>query len=154
MLRKVIKKLMSAKNKPVERIGFTCGAFDLLHAGHALMLQECKEHCDYLIVGLQHDPSLDRDYKNTPIQTIEERLIMLGSIKYVDKINQYETEKDLYVLLQSLMPDVRIVGSDWNGKKFTGHDLPIKVIFNSRNHNYSSSSLRKRVYEAEAKVIK
>ena len=154
MLRKIIKKLMSANNKRVERIGFTCGAFDLLHAGHALMLQECKEHCDYLIVGLQHDPSLDRDYKNRPIQTIEERLIMLSSIKYVDKIYQYETEKDLYVLLQSLMPDVRIVGSDWKGKKFTGHDLSINVVFNNRNHSYSSSSLRQRVYKAEAKIIK
>lgn len=151
MLQKLIQKITSQKNRQNKKVGFTCGAFDLLHAGHALMFKECKEHCDYLIVGLQHDPSVDRDYKNAPIQTIEERLIMLESIKYVDEIYQYKTEKDLYALLKSLTPDVRIVGYDWLGKKFTGHDLPIHVVFNSRNHNFSSSELRNRVYEAEMK---
>jgi glycerol-3-phosphate cytidylyltransferase len=143
---------MKQNKKSVNNIiGFTCGSFDLLHAGHALMLKECKNYCDTLIVGLQKDPSADRNYKNKPVQTLEERRIMLESIKYIDKIYAYSTEKDLYSLLQLLTPDVRIVGSDWKDKKFTGHDLPIKVIFNTRNHNYSSSSLRRRVYTAESK---
>ena len=103
--------------------GFTCGAFDLLHAGHALMLKEAKEQCDYLIVGVQYDPSLDRPNKNRPVQSYEERVTMVKSIKYVDEVVLYETEEDLYSLLEKIMPDVRIIGSDWKGKKFTGHDL-------------------------------
>ena len=110
---------MKQNKKSVNNIiGFTCGSFDLLHAGHALMLKECKNYCDTLIVGLQKDPSADRNYKNKPVQTLEERRIMLESIKYIDKIYAYSTEKDLYSLLQLLTPDVRIVGSDWKDKKF------------------------------------
>ena len=130
-------------------VGFTCGAFDLLHAGHALMLEECKNHCDYLIVGLQKDPSIDRKNKNKPVQDYKERDIMIKSIRWIDKVVYYDTEYDLYKLLKDLAPDIRIVGADWKGKKFTGHDLPIKVIFNSRDHSYSTSSLRERVYQAE-----
>jgi len=129
--------------------GFTCGAFDLLHAGHALMLKECKNHCDYLIVGLQRDPSVDRKNKNKPVQDYEERDIMIRSIKWVDEVVYYDTEEDLYELLKSIDIDVRIVGADWQGKPFTGHDLPINVVFNSRDHGYSTSSLRERVYQAE-----
>lgn len=129
--------------------GFTCGAFDLLHAGHALMLKECKEHCDYLIVGLQRDPSVDRPGKNKPIQSYKERDIMIKSIKWVDEVVYYDTELDLYDLLSSANIDVRILGADWKGKSFTGHDLPIRVVFNSRGHGYSTSSLRSRVYHAE-----
>lgn len=129
--------------------GFTCGAFDLLHAGHALMLKECKDHCDYLIVGLQRDPSVDRKNKNKPVQDYEERDIMIRSIKWVDEVVYYDTEEDLYELLKSINIDVRIVGADWQGKPFTGHDLPINVVFNSRDHGYSTSSLRERVYQAE-----
>jgi glycerol-3-phosphate cytidylyltransferase len=130
-------------------VGFTCGAFDLLHAGHALMLEECKNHCDYLIVGLQKDPSIDRKNKNKPVQDYKERDIMIKSIRWIDKVVYYDTEYDLYKLLQDLAPDIRIVGADWKGEKFTGYDLPIKVIFNSRDHSYSTSSLRERVYQAE-----
>ena len=130
--------------------GFTCGAFDLLHAGHALMLKECKEHCDYLIVGLQRDPSVDRPAKNKPVQSYKERDIMIKAIKWVDEVVYYDTELDLYDLLRGSDIDVRIVGSDWQGKTFTGHDLPIRVVFNSRCHGYSTSSLRSRVYHAEA----
>lgn len=130
-------------------IGFTCGTFDLLHAGHSLMLKECREYCDHLIVGLQKDPSVDRDDKNAPVQALEERRIMLSSIKWVDTIHVYKTEVDLYNMLSVLRPDVRILGSDWEGKKYTGCDLPIKCIFNTRDHSFSSSSLRKRVFEAE-----
>lgn len=129
--------------------GFTCGAFDLLHAGHALMLKECKDHCDYLIVGLQRDPSIDRPNKNKPVQDYEERDIMVRSIRWIDEVVYYDTEEDLYELLRATDIDVRIVGADWQGKPFTGHDLPINVVFNSRDHGYSTSSLRERVYQAE-----
>ena len=127
--------------------GFTCGAFDLLHAGHILMLKEVRSQCDFLIVGLHTDPTLDRFNKNKPIETIEERKIQLEGCKYVDQIILYDTEADLYKLLQELKPDIRFIGADWKDKHFTGDDLPIKVIFNSRGHNYSSSNLRKRILE-------
>jgi len=130
-------------------VGFTCGSFDLLHAGHALMLEEAKSHCDRLVVGLQTDPTLDRPEKNRPILSIDERLIMLKSVKWVDEIRMYESESELISLLKSLKPDVRIVGSDWKGKQFTGYDLPIRVVFNTRDHSYSTSSLRDRVLNAE-----
>ena len=125
--------------------GFTCGALDLLHAGHVLMLKECKAQCDYLIVGLQTDPSIDRKDKHKPIETVEERMIRLKGCKYVDKIIVYETELDLFNLLQELKPDVRFLGEDWKGRDFTGKNLPIKIIYNSRNHNYSSSNLIERI---------
>lgn len=130
--------------------GFTCSAFDLLHAGHVLMLKECREQCDYLIVGLQNDPSeTPAEYrgkkKNKPVETLEERKIRLEGCKYVDEIIVYKSEDDLYALLQKLNPDVRFLGPDWQGKKFTGYDLPIKVVFNSRNHSFSSTSLRERI---------
>jgi glycerol-3-phosphate cytidylyltransferase len=135
--------------------GFTCSAFDLLHAGHMLMLKEAKEQCDYLIVGLQDDPSTtDPSYrgkkKNRPIMSLEERRIMLEGTRYIDEIVLYNTEEDLYELLKKLKPDVRIIGADWKGKEFTGSDLPIPVFFNSRNHNYSTTELRQRVAKAEA----
>ena len=132
-----------------KRTGFTCGAFDLLHAGHALMLKEAREQCDHLIVAVQYDPSADRPEKNRPVQSYQERVTMVESIRYVDEILLYETEEDLYKLLERLKPDVRIIGSDWKGKKFTGHDLDIQVYYNSRDHNWSSSDLRKRVYRSE-----
>ena len=121
---------------------------DLLHAGHILMLKECKEQCDYLIVGLQTDPTLDRPEKNKPIETIEERKIRLEGCKYVDEIIIYDTEADLYQLLQKLKPDKRFVGADHKNKHFTGDDLPIHIVYNSRNHNFSSSNLRTRIENA------
>jgi glycerol-3-phosphate cytidylyltransferase len=125
--------------------GFTAGAMDLLHAGHVLMLKECKEQCDYMIVALQTDPTMDRPEKNKPIETLEERKIRLEGCRYVDEIVIYDTEADLYKLLKKINPDVRFVGSDHEGKPFTGDDLPIKVVFNSRTHKFSSSSLRQRI---------
>jgi glycerol-3-phosphate cytidylyltransferase len=113
------------------------------------MLEEAKGHCDRLIVGLQSDPTLDRPEKNKPIQTLEERLTMLNSIRWVDDIIIYNTEAELVRLLNTLRPDVRIIGADWKGKQYTGFDLPIRVIFNTRDHGYSTSSLRSRVYRAE-----
>jgi len=135
------------------RIGFTCGAFDLLHAGHALMLEEAKSRCNYLIVGVQSDPSIDRPEKNKPIQSYEERLTMVQAIKFIDEIVAYDTEADLITLLTHINPDVRILGADWEGKEFTGHALPIECYFNKRDHGWSSSGLRKRVYEAEKAII-
>ena len=131
--------------------GFTCGSFDLLHAGHILMLKEAKSVCDYLIVGLQTDPSMDRDYKNKPIQSVRERLIQVSAVKYVDEVMVYETEEELYNLLAELKPDLRILGADHKGKEFTGHDLDIELYFNSRNHKWSSSELRARIHEHESR---
>jgi len=140
------------KDKKVIR-GFTCGAFDLVHAGHILMFEECKKYCDYLVVGLQKDPSVDREDKNKPVQTLKEREIILKSIKWIDEIIVYDDEESLFQILNNMWEtgriDVRIIGSDWKGKKFTGYNLPIKVIFNSRSHSYSTSELRKRVYQSE-----
>lgn len=135
------------------KIGFTCGAFDLCHAGHMLMFKECRDHCDFLIVGLHTDPTIDRPEKNKPVQDLEERRIQLEAVKYIDKVITYDTEKELYELLKNNPHGitVRIIGADWEGKPFTGHDLPLTTVFNSRSHSYSSSNLRKRIAEAEAK---
>lgn len=131
--------------------GFTCGAFDLCHAGHMIMFKECKAHCDYLIVGLQSDPTIDRQEKNKPIQTLEERKTQLEAVRYIDEIIIYNTEAELYDILSknTVGIDVRIIGEDWKGKKFTGHDLPLTIVFNSRTHSYSTSNLRERVATAE-----
>lgn len=135
------------------RTGFTCSTFDLLHAGHVAMLQEAKTQCDYLIVGLQNDPTLDRATKNKPIQSIVERQMQLRGNKYVDEIWVYNTEKDLEDLLLTLPINVRILGVEYEGKEFTGreicHKRNIDLYFNGRDHSFSSSSLRRRVYEAE-----
>ena len=135
-------------------IGFTCGAMDLLHAGHILMLKEAANYCDWLIVGLQTDPSQDRPEKNSPIQSIEERIIQLEGCKYVDEIQFYDTESDLYVMLseyKEIHGDnfLRIIGADWKGKKFTGHDLGLRTVYNSRKHNYSTSELRQRIIDSD-----
>ena len=129
-----------------QKIGFTCSCFDLLHAGHILMLKDAKKQCDYLIVGLQTDPTIDRPKeKNKPIQSLEERKIQLDAIKYIDEIIIYKSEKELYELLQKIKPNVRILGSDYINKSFTGDDLKIEIYYHKRLHNYSSSSLRKRI---------
>jgi glycerol-3-phosphate cytidylyltransferase len=124
--------------------GFTCGVLDLLHPGHLLMLKEVKSQCDYLVVGLQENA---RPGKDQPIESYEERHIRLEGCKYVDKIVHYNTEEDLYNLLKELKPDIRFLGADHKGKSFTGDDLPIKVVFNSRDHSFSSTALRKRIYD-------
>ena len=138
-------------------IGFTCSTFDLLHAGHVAMLQEAKTQCDYLIVGLQNDPTLDRPDKNKPIQSIVERQMQLKGSRYVDEIWIYNTEKDLEDLLLMLPIQIRILGVEYEGKEFTGreicHKRSIEIFFNGREHSFSSSSLRKRVAEAEAKKL-
>lgn len=125
--------------------GFTAGAMDLLHAGHIAMLEEAKSQCDYLIVGLHTNPKLDRPYKHKPCQTSYERFIQLKGCKFVDEIIPYDTEEDLVNLLQMVNPDVRFVGEDYRGKPFSGNELPIKIIYTSRRHNFSTSELRKRI---------
>lgn len=144
---------MKLDYKDCGRIGFTCSTFDLLHAGHITMLEEAKHHCDYLIVGLQNDPTLDRPEKNTPIQSIVERQIQLAAVKYVDEIVIYNTEQDLLDLLLTLPIDVRVLGDEYKSKDFTGKDIAkkrgSKIVYNGRDHSFSSTSLRKRVYEIE-----
>ena len=132
-----------------KKIGFTCSCFDLLHCGHCIMLEDCKNQCDILIVGLQTDPTLDRKTKNKPVQSFEERQIMINSIKFVDDVIEYSTEAELEELLRLLNPDVRIIGSDWRGKNYTGYLLPITIHWHERNHSWSTSGLRERVYENE-----
>ena len=123
-------------------IGFTCGAFDLLHAGHIVMLEEAKSNCDYLIVGLQTDPTIDRNEKNKPIQSVYERFVQLNAVKYVDEIIPYDTEQSLMDLLQSQKIDIRFVGEEYRESKLTGRDL-IKLHYTSRRHSFSSTNLRK-----------
>lgn len=131
------------------RIGFTCSTFDLLHAGHIQMLRDAKEQCDYLICGLQIDPSLDRPEKNSPVQTIVERHTQLSAVKYVNEIIPYQTETDLEDILNMLHIDVRILGEEYKNKTFTGRAIcakrGIELFFNKREHRFSSSDLRKRV---------
>ena len=131
------------------KIGFTCSTFDLLHAGHIQMLRDAKEQCDYLICGLQIDPSLDRPEKNSPVQTIVERHTQLSAIKYVDEIIPYQTETDLEDILNMLHIDVRILGEEYKDGKFTGRAIcakrGIELFFNKREHRFSSSDLRNRV---------
>jgi len=123
-------------------IGFTCGAFDLLHAGHIVMLEEAKSNCDYLIVGLQTDPTIDRNEKNKPIQSVYERYVQLDAVKYVDKIIPYDTEQSLLDLLQSQNIDIRFVGEEYRENKLSGRDL-IELHYTSRRHSFSSTNLRK-----------
>ena len=135
-------------------VGFTCSTFDLLHAGHILMLAECKQVCDYLIVGVQSDPSIDRPgTKNKPVQSIVERYVQLSAVKFVDEIIVYNTEKDLEDMLMFLPISVRIIGEEYKDKDFTGkqicEDRGIKIWFNSRSHRFSSSELRQRTYQSE-----
>ena len=132
------------------RIGFTCSTFDLFHAGHVMMLKEAKTQCDYLMVGLQMDPTIDRPTtKNKPIQTVLERFIQVQACKYVDEIIPYATEKELMDILTSYPIDVRIVGEEYRDKQFTGYQLPMSVYFNSRQHSFSTTELRQRLFEIE-----
>lgn len=131
------------------KIGFTCSTFDLFHAGHIMMLKDAKEQCDYLIVGLQTDPTIDRAEKNKPVQSVFERFIQLDACKYVDEVVVYATEKELLDILQSYHIDVRIIGEEYEVKNFTGKELPIEVYYNKRRHSFSTTELRKRVKDAE-----
>lgn len=131
------------------KVGFTCSSFDLLHPGHVVMLKDCKNVCDYLIVGLQIDPSIDYKTKATPIQSLKERAFMVRSVKHVDEVIKYKTEADLYEILKDLNPDIRILGANWKDKEYTGDDLGIPVHWHRRDHDWSTTELRNRVYRAE-----
>jgi glycerol-3-phosphate cytidylyltransferase len=134
------------------KVGFTCSAFDLLHSGHIQMLRDAKEQCDYLICGLQTDPSIDRPEKNRPIQTVVERYTQLKAVGYVDEIIPYATEEDLKDILSMYHIDVRILGDEYREKDFTGKEIckrrDIALYFNKRDHRFSSSELRRRVAES------
>ncbi len=132
----------------MKKVGFTCSCFDLFHAGHIMMLKEAKSICDYLIVGLQTDPTIDRPEKNKPIQSVFERYVQLEACKYVDEIVVYATEKDLLDILHSYPINVRVVGDEYKDKEFTGKDLShIQIYYNSRKHSFSTTELRKRVID-------
>ena len=138
-----------------KKIGITFSTFDMLHAGHSAMLAEAKNHCDYLICGLQTDPTIDRpDTKNKPVQSIVERQIQLAACRYVDEVVVYQTEQDLVDLLLILPLDVRVLGVEYQDKAYTGKNegmiRGIQPIFNARDHSFSSSGLRQRVVSAEA----
>jgi glycerol-3-phosphate cytidylyltransferase len=153
----IFNKIRELKDKGL-KIGITFSTFDLFHAGHVAMLAEAKNHCDYLIAGLQTDPTIDRpDTKNRPVQSIVERQIQLAACRYVDEVVVYQTEQDLVDLLLILPLDVRILGVEYADKSFTGdaecHARGIELIFNKRDHSFSSSSLRKRVAASEAEKI-
>jgi len=150
----IFNKVRELKDRGL-KIGITFSTFDLLHAGHIAMLAEARNHCDYLIAGLQTDPTIDRpDTKNKPVQSIVERQIQLAATRYVDEIVVYQTEKDLEDIMLTLPINVRILGVEYFDKAFTGKDIcekrNIELIYNSRDHSFSSSSLRKRVAESEA----
>lgn len=136
------------------KVGFTCSCFDLFHAGHIMMLKEAKAQCDYLIVGLQTDPTMDRPEKNKPVQSVFERFVQLQACKYVDEIVVYATEKDLLDVLQSYPIDVRIIGDEYKDKHFTGRELDMEIYYNRRKHSFSTTELRKRVTQIESDKIK
>ena len=143
--------IMSAK----QRVGITFSAFDLLHAGHITMLEEAKRQCDYLICGLQTDPTIDRPEKNRPVQSVVERYIQLKGCKFVDEIVPYATEQDLEDILRAFKIDVRIIGDEYKDKNFTGRtyceEKGIELCFNIREHRFSSSSLRQEVADKQPK---
>ena len=138
-----------------KRIGITCSTFDLFHAGHVIMLEEAKRQCDYLIAAIQTDPTIDRTTKNMPVQSIIERQIQVSACKHVDEIIVYSTEKELEDIFMSLPIDVRIMGEEYRDTEYTGKVIcekrKIEIYFNKRDHYFSSSDLRTRVFEAEAK---
>jgi glycerol-3-phosphate cytidylyltransferase len=137
------------------KTGFTCSTFDLFHAGHIMMLKEARTQCDYLIVGLQTDPTIDRPLeKNKPVQSVFERYEQLKACKYVDEVLVYATEKDLIDILLSYPIDVRILGNEYEHRDFTGRhecvDRGMQFYFNKRDHSFSTTELRQRVVDAEA----
>ncbi len=139
------------------KVGITFSAFDLLHAGHIKMLEEAKQQCDYLIVGLQTDPTIDRPEKNKPAQSVVERYIQLKGCKFVDEIVPYTTEQDLEDILRSFKIDVRILGIEYQTKNFTGRtyceEKGIALYYNVRDHRFSSSNLRKEVADKQLNKV-
>jgi glycerol-3-phosphate cytidylyltransferase len=141
----------------MRKIGFTCGAFDLFHAGHTTMLSDCRDRCDYLIIGLHTDPSSERKHKNKPIQSMYERYLQLSGCKYVDQIVPYDTENDLRNLLATLDINIRFIGMDHVRGPITAEDVcklrNIEICFNERYHNFSSSELRNRIGQEKSSIL-
>ena len=139
----------------VPTVGFCCGAFDCIHPGHILMLADAYGQCDILVVGLHTDPHLERPEKNEPVQTIDERIMILQAIKYVADIKVYTTEAELADMLYELRPDVRIIGSDWRDKqdKITALDASKRIHWHERGHHWSSTAMRRRIWESEEKAM-
>ena len=133
-------------NKKMKK-GITASTFDLLHAGHILMLKEAKSVCDYLIVALQVDPTIDRPNKNKPIQSFYERWVQLSAVQNVDEVIPYSAESELLTILQNYNIDIRILGDEYEHKMFTGRDLHMEYYYNKRTHGYSSTELRERIKE-------
>jgi glycerol-3-phosphate cytidylyltransferase len=150
---KLLEQSGSIRMRDDKIVGFTCSTFDLFHAGHVVMLEEAKRQCNYLIAAIQTDPTLDRSTKNSPVQSIVERQIQVKACRYVDEVIIYSTEKELEDLFRTMPIDVRILGLEYESKDFTGKqvclDRGIRFYFNTRDHSFSSSDLRSRVYEAE-----
>lgn len=146
-------KWLNNKEATDQRIGITFGAFDLLHGGHIAMLAEAKRNCDYLVVGLQNDPSVDRHQKNSPVQTIFERQLQLSAVRFVNDIIIYNTEKEIEDILLTLPIKVRIIGEDYLNKPFSGkalcEELGIDIVYNSRQHSFSTTELRRRVHYSD-----
>lgn len=140
---------MTRPNLKGLKVGITASCFDLFHAGHVLMLEEAKTVCDYLIVALQTDPTIDRPTKNKPVQTVFERFTQVKACRFVDEIVVYATEDELLNILVTSPAKLRILGEEYKGRTFTGSDLPMEFYFNRRQHTFSSSQLRRRVVEAE-----
>ena len=133
------------RNKLNKKIGILAGSFDLIHAGYIYMFKDSKRICDHLIVALQGDSSIERPHKKPPVQSLEDRKLILKSLNYVDEVQVYQSEKDLYTLLQNSGADVRILGSDYKGQKFTGENLGMEVYFHGRNHNKSTTKLKEKI---------
>lgn len=129
-------------------VGLIAGSFDLMHPGYIRMFKEAKQICDHLIVALQDDPTIDRPQKMKPVQTWEERKEIIESLKYVDSVLGYNTEKELYQLLKETKYDIRILGDDYRDKEYTGKDIGKRVYFCNREHDYSLTDLKMRVYES------
>lgn len=137
------------------KIGFACGVYDLFHAGHALMFKECKEHCDYLIVGLNKAEKIDYSInpnKSAPVFSFKERKLILESIKYIDEVVGYNSEDELLQLMKARNIDIRFLGDDYRDKKITGEHLNIPVYYTDRSHGYSTSELRKRIIDANKRI--
>ena len=134
------------------KVGFACGVFDLFHAGHVLMLQECKEHCDYLIVALNRAENIDYSInpgKKPPIYSFEERKLIMENCKLVDEVIAYNSEEDLMEILRTKKIDVRFLGDDYKGRKITGEGLVKEIYYTNRDHGLSTSAYRKRIVDSK-----
>ena len=137
-----------------KKTGVICGSFDLIHAGYIRMFRDAKENaCEKLIVALQSDPTIDRPDKNSCVQPLTERIEILDAIKYIDEILVYDTEQDLYELLQNINYDVRVLGTDYREREYTGKDLDPSVYFHERNHDISTTTLKRRIYKTMLKKV-